>query len=103
MILRQMLVTPLKEEKKQSKAKQYLVKLESYFPREKNGLGTRLCTAYQFNLKSLFILDQVALHSVQFPLIVYFFSLRLRVKVDFNPLTPRSNLSFSLLSVIQFL
>ena len=35
MILRQMLVTPLKEEKKQSKAKQYLVKLESYFPREK--------------------------------------------------------------------
>ena len=67
MILRQMLETPLKEEKKQSKAKQYLVKLESYFPREKNGLGTRLCTACQFNLKSLFILDQVALHSVQFP------------------------------------
>ena len=46
---------------------------------KKNGLGTRLCTACQFNLKSLFILDQVALHSVQFPLIVYFFSLHLRV------------------------
>ena len=64
MILRQMLVTPLKEEKKHKKAKEYFVKLESYFSRWK-----KMVQALDFALHANSILNSLfytKLHSTQF-------------------------------------